>query len=699
MFNLYRRLWIDSRPKMNIYSQHSLAVCQAFNAHLRHLSESTTTNSLQSLLSGIQHLTASKETQEKVDKLCSEFSFNEEVLELFSETLSGLFCCRTSSSDSLAAITAQSSFQDSFESRTNLVRCLSKIHIEHQPLALKSFAKFVDHIDAVLCHNDVPPLFPESLVDLSKNPLGRLSFLFSQAPGKQRQFFTKLDSALKLLNSCIDLAKVEFGAENFSLEKLTGGNGLSMELIDDSHQSILHSLWIDNLIASIYFGVDELKNPGRASLKVTLGLFDLKIAQLKEIALFLWENNERLSSIDQFRIDSRLTVYLADEIQRVKVSTFNGDDYLYDKYLRQRCFDPALAEISKEAKRRVKDQRVIDLVQGIILAVELAHVYAPCDPLDPLEYEALVEKCDKDQAKVKDQENKISKYLSEFRLQTSPSDYFNEQPDVPNLSSFFTIRQNRSEFFLVKNEIENALKQFCSCSTLSKFIKEFCGLSNVVRSSEVIEREFQIWTQSLESFVNKIKSEYFSFVDLVCLPATTLGLIGHSLRALFTLWKCRHQNSQNFDPLLQTLQQFPYRKTAHECAQVIIDSCDHLKDLTLVDELHLVALMHLANSNNKDKVSGELLNKICAHFQRRHLHRQETLEALQNVDSYKYKTYGQKEIEQEIEDEERAAQFPSYTSFFQDLVAPATLEDTIVKTKEEAMQVFRLSFQFIDLFA
>ena len=83
--------------------------------------------------------------------------------------------------------------------------------------------------------------------------------------------------------------------------------------------------------------------------------------------------------------------------------------------------------------------------------------------------------------------------------------------------------------------------------------------------------------------------------------------------------------------------------------------------------------MHLLNSlrysMNKSKlVINEQFLKICAHFNKRTKQLKAAKEAEKQVEEYKYKTYGQKETAQELEDKELAEHFPTFVEYFNDFI-------------------------------
>ena len=355
VFNLYRKIWIKCRPHSQIHSVHSLSVCRTLNAQLNHLfeldSSNSTKSSLRSLFTGVEHLINSEKVNDTISKLCNNLNLDDESLFDLGVSLSDFHCCHSNPRDSICAIIKQTNFHDSYEFRSNLVRSLSKIHVEHQIKPLFSFAQFIDQIDNILSGSVQSKAQPESLSDLLaiRNSLGRLAFLFTQHPLKQLQFIHKLEAGIKLLASNIDSTQVEFcNEEDFSVEKLSGGLSLENGDFESNLKSILHSNWLDEFVRLVYFGTEQKLNSALAN--TNLDLFDAKVSQLKEMAQFLWDQNSRLSSLQQFCIDVRLRNYLNAEIDQIKEQVFNCDLEIYENYLKRKGFDADLRNIRDRIK-------------------------------------------------------------------------------------------------------------------------------------------------------------------------------------------------------------------------------------------------------------------------------------------------------------------------------------------------------------
>jgi len=139
--------------------------------------------------------------------------------------------------------------------------------------------------------------------------------------------------------------------------------------------------------------------------------------------------------------------------------------------------------------------------------------------------------------------------------------------------------------------------------------------------------------------------------------------------------------------LVQYLYRFPYTENHITIASNLISFTKKATTANpkLTDEVHLLSLQHVFNSirygslATNDIISGQentrtghtLLVEIIEYFNQRYRLYNETKEAQNKVEQFKYKEYGQKEIEQELEDRELLKSFPSFVSFFAEFAQPS----------------------------
>ena len=145
-------------------------------------------------------------------------------------------------------------------------------------------------------------------------------------------------------------------------------------------------------------------------------------------------------------------------------------------------------------------------------------------------------------------------------------------------------------------------------------------------------------------------------------------MIGYGLKGLYTQYKT---DNCPMVQLVNYLFEYPYKEDHLTIAERLLQFND--TDDSLKDELYHLSLIHLLNSlrysMNKSKlVINEQFLKICAHFNKRTKQLKAAKEAEKQVEEYKYKTYGQKETAQELEDKELAEHFPTFVEYFNDFI-------------------------------
>jgi len=137
--------------------------------------------------------------------------------------------------------------------------------------------------------------------------------------------------------------------------------------------------------------------------------------------------------------------------------------------------------------------------------------------------------------------------------------------------------------------------------------------------------------------------------------------------------------------LVQYLYTFPYSEHHVTIASNLLSFTTSITaNPRLTDELHLLSLQHLFNSMRyhclitNDTISDQehsrnahtLLLSIAEYFNQRYRNYNEIKAAQSKVEEFKYKEYGQKEIEQELDDKELLKSFPSFVRFFDEFAQP-----------------------------
>jgi len=142
------------------------------------------------------------------------------------------------------------------------------------------------------------------------------------------------------------------------------------------------------------------------------------------------------------------------------------------------------------------------------------------------------------------------------------------------------------------------------------------------------------------------------------------------------------------------LYTFPYSKDHTSIAEELLAFAKHVDQPKLNDELCLLALQHLFNSlrcqslQANDIISNACGNhallEVCLYFNQRYRIFNEIKAEEAKVETFKYKEYGQKEIQQELDDKELEESFPSFVGFFEEFNnGPDMLNDPATQTGEE----------------
>lgn len=166
----------------------------------------------------------------------------------------------------------------------------------------------------------------------------------------------------------------------------------------------------------------------------------------------------------------------------------------------------------------------------------LTLMFSPCDTQDPFEYEILDNKCKDNELEIAHNEHKLEEFNDKNKLKDSKfisDDYEREQSP----EDFHFKRTNQSDYFFIKNEFENGLKQFCAYERLGLLIEDlfkvYWSTGKTKKTRELLDNEFKVWTTSLEKFSEKIINSFYSYIDVIYLPMYGLALIGYAVKAIY----------------------------------------------------------------------------------------------------------------------------------------------------------------------
>jgi hypothetical protein len=192
-------------------------------------------------------------------------------------------------------------------------------------------------------------------------------------------------------------------------------------------------------------------------------------------------------------------------------------------------------------------------------------------------------------------------------------------------------------------------------------------------------------------------------------------MIAYALNSVYTSWKCDNQSlkQKKVATLVRLLFKYPRRESYLDLVEQIIEHYESIceKELSILselpeeisndefrlfedfdfelnDELATLALLYLCLNKSKiESHSTELLHKICRYFGQRFSLQQKLKQSSEQVSEYKYKAYGQKEIQQELDDEELKLAFPSYLNSFKEFINTNPLDsNNNVKADEPAKE-------------
>ncbi len=475
------------------------------------------------------------------------------------------------------------------------------------------------------------------------------------------------------------------------------------ETVNFISKNFLNFNWLDQYLSSAVFFFDSSLASTTEFIKpinLTLKFYDDKLRSLHELSEFLWLNFSKLSQAGKNLelMEQKSIEYLTTFIQTIKGQHFENDQDIFMSYLVKKGFSPDLLTVLARYKSDFNsDAFIARKLELVTFGCMLVYLYSPIDPLDPLEYEQLIEKNRVEQIEIHNHEAHLNR-INKYRLK----EYIEEYKFDSELSEVFTERLKKADYFHIKNEFEINLKKFCGLDPLRKFINLFGRSGANVR--QIDEEEFKIWLISLENFIQKLMSTFYSFTDIIYLPISGLSLVGYTINSLFTSWKSltAKRNNQSANSLVKILSEYPYTKDHLTIASEISELTQAIQsEARLTDELNFVSLLHLVvGSRNKFKAvsdeteskHNELFLQLCGYFVGRYKAYKDMLAERENVETFKYKTYGQSEIEDELVQTEMEKEFPTFSHAFEEFLEVNLLDD---KPAELIQKVKLMSHKFM----
>lgn len=278
-----------------------------------------------------------------------------------------------------------------------------------------------------------------------------------------------------------------------------------------------------------------------SAIKLKLCHFELKLNQLNNLNSFIWENHGVLSASAHVlpELEANLLSYLSANLATIKETCFNNNEDLFNTYLAKRNFNPSLYGLKEKL---CKSEPGLSNIFSIILhGCVLAHMFAPADPLDPFEYELLVKKCREDEEEIACHADALQDFNVKSRLKACQFRFEPVDRTQVHADEFCAQRSNQSDYFFIKNELDNALEQFCSPGRLGKLLEDlfsvYSSAGRARRAESLVEDEYKIWINSLERLTEKLFSTFYSYSDVVYVPLNGLALVGYGVKALYTSLK------------------------------------------------------------------------------------------------------------------------------------------------------------------
>lgn len=457
-----------------------------------------------------------------------------------------------------------------------------------------------------------------------------------------------------------------FGFIDFVVDKLVQNQQSADK---PTARNIFNYNWLDEYLSQAVFFFDQCQSPIRA-INLTLDSYLDKYQSLNQLTEFLWLHSNKVTNVVSIfsQIENQMIEYLQNVISTMKIDYFENSDEKLITYLVKKGFQTTLLDLfSKYKTKSQHDRSYTNKIDLLLYGCMIVFCYNPMEPLDPLEYEQLVERNEMEFVELKKHQERLNE-VNKSKLKR-----VNAEQDPNSLSSnkTWTERGKKADYFLITNELEMNMRQFCSSSQIGKFLALFSRTDNDTK----LEEAYKIWMTSIQNFVQKLMTEYYSYSDIIHLPICGLSMIGYALNALYTSWRSNIDSrlNQSACNLVKSLIKYPIEEnTASEIIQNSVSL--HSTDPILTDELNTIALLHLVsdklNKKHQPVDKNESFVKLCSYFSHRYQAYKEDLDKQNQVESYKYKTYGQKEIEEELIQAEMESEFPTFGNVFEEFLSP-----------------------------
>jgi hypothetical protein len=212
--------------------------------------------------------------------------------------------------------------------------------------------------------------------------------------------------------------KLSENYRNFTVESLSGKNFLNFN-------------WLDVYVMRLYaiqFTTRTISTAYIRPIELILNFYDEKIAKLNELSDIMWSRFENLAPNKVDYVEERVLGDLRECIERIRVERFEGSESLMRDYLVKKGASLEMLENMKGiVTKSGKAKRLAELLMG---GYTLTYLYAPMDPIDPLENDNLIKKNELDLEEIKSNELEIK------RLNRSKLKYFEKDINIGNYNYY-----------------------------------------------------------------------------------------------------------------------------------------------------------------------------------------------------------------------------------------------------------------------
>lgn len=647
VYKKFYELWLDFKPAHIIYDQTQLDIINQVNNQLvnKYIFNSSFNLNTKKLLECLQ-------TINNFDYLQSIFNEKYSKINLTKENVYSLSEVPVKLEESLSKIDLEEG---------NLNNSIKFLHIKSQLLPIHHYANTISELkrfNETSSYTNAKQLFSIKNLNefITKDlVLGKFYSFFKQMTTKCFEFVDVLSLILKMLannlnqfdpdekiNELEHLEKMQSieQQENTLVRKIINSN--ISQLVESMHKtkqnSFIHYNWLDQYISSIYTNRFEVENSHDRrksansdgsyifSIQLIMSLYDHRISSLNELGSFIWSNYSFLVNDCYYvkSIDSSLVTYTRSLLNDLKAKYFADNDQILNEYLIKKGFDGELLQMRVDLLQLVRknkniDSSVLDLVELVIYGCVISYMFSPVDPLDPLEHTILIDKTNRDEVE-------IDNFSSRLELANkSKLKYVEITDEDSSVGTNFPLRANKPDYFLIKNEIDEALKQFCSKNQLKSLLNKFL-FSNI---GENDEQQFSTWMMSLEKFVDKLMNTHCSYTDIVYPTINGVSLIGYAMNALHTYAKTSHNDSKIIPSLIKLLYKYPNTNSHLGAAAELKEYSKQIMNLNgdigineginlveLSDEINLLCLLHyfLETERDNNKIFFDTCNYYCERF-------------------------------------------------------------------------------------